>query len=290
MRILLTGASGLLGRHATLRLRSAGHHVTTVSRVNSLDSSTVLADLSEPTQVHAIPGDFDSVVHLAALLPSPTTRVTEEAWFSNNTQSTLNLLEFCRRRAIKRFVFGSTWSVYGNPRSDTALSEEAGAQPDDPYSLSKLSAELLIPPYCFCYGVDAVILRFSYLFGVGMRRDTVVEKFLSLAASGSDLPLLNGGVDRTDLLYVKDAAAAVQLAMTRGAGIFNIGSGTATTIEMLAIAAKEVTRSTSRLTYGPRGAESRRMFLSIEKARRELGWTPRYSLSSGLRDFLEERR
>ena len=166
----MTGASGLLGRHARNALTARGHEITAVSKSRKLTSETILADLSDPAELGKLPKRFDCVVHLAALLPAPARRVENEAWFRNNTQPTLNLLEFCASNEIPRFIYGSTWSVYGSILPGGPVSEGVIARPVDLYSLSKLSGEILTYPYRFRYALDVKILRFSYIYGLGMRR------------------------------------------------------------------------------------------------------------------------
>ena len=290
MRIMLTGASGLLGRHTAKLLRERGHSVITVARNRKLDGETILADLSSPAELERLPKEFDCLVHLAAVLPAPNKAIGNEAWFLTNTQATLNLLEFCSRNKVRNFVYGSTWSVYGMAPEGAPYTEDAEPRPTDLYSLSKLSGELLTSPYQFNYGLEIKILRFSYIYGPGMREDTVVEKFIDFAVQGRAIPLLNQGRDGTDLVYVEDAAKAIEAALSRGRGIYNVGSGEPVTIKRLAEAVIDLTRSSSRLEVGEQASEAKIRYVSIEKAMSELDWKPGNTLRSGLKMLIDQRR
>jgi UDP-glucose 4-epimerase len=285
MNVLVTGAAGFLGRHVvdTLRLE---HHVATTSRSRQYDSGTILLNLADAASLSKLPTGLDAVVHLAAHVPAKIAGTDRDAAFSENARATLNLLEFCARNKIKTFVLGSTWSVLGESPSELPQTEEAVPLPSSFYGLSKLAAERLTTPYNFVYGMRIPVLRFAYMYGAGMREDTVVQKFASLARSESPITLINDGRDQTDLVYAKDAAQAVANALGRGDGIYNIGSGKPATIRELAETTLRVLKSTSRLEVKAYSGTALKVGLSIEKASRELGWTPKYGLEAGLADFL----
>lgn len=290
MDILLTGASGLLGRYAAGHLRGAGHRVTCVSRTKRLDAGSLLMDIGDPEQVKGLPGDLDCIVHLAARLPAPRVVVEPEQWFHDNAQATVNLLEHCARHRIADFVYGSTWSVYGNSADRLPIDEETLPAPAEFYSLSKLAGEILAGPFGFHHGIRVRTLRFSYLFGDGMRADTAIETFVRLAREGRPIPLIGGGGELTDILYAKDAAAAIGAAVSGKAGTYNIGSGVPRSIRQIAEAVVALSGSASTLFHGAEATvSSRRRYLSIEKAGRMLNWQPVYTPEAGLRDFIGSR-
>ena len=108
-------------------------------------------------------------------------------WLLHNTGATLALLRFCVDRGVKRFVLGSTWSVYGDPTRRASVSERADPAPVDGYSLSKLAAETLSVPFAFVHGLSAAILRFGYIVGQGMLsrlHGALVTKGLASSVSG----------------------------------------------------------------------------------------------------------
>ena len=281
--ILVTGASGLLGSHVCRRLAAKGHEVLGLARTRAAPGRFAKVDLTSDDELGRITGRFDAVVHLAALLPAPSRSPTMQDWLLHNTGATLALLRFCVDRGVKRFVLGSTWSVYGDPTRRASVSERADPAPVDGYSLSKLAAETLSVPFAFVHGLSAAILRFGYIVGQGMREDTVVRTFLAGARSGRPLRLVNGGADATDFVAAADAAAAVEQALTNGEGIFNIGGGAPVLIRDLAQACGTATGNPVEVKIETVARPPRTMWLAIGKAERELGWRPAASLVDTLR-------
>ena len=288
MTILLTGASGLLGRAVLRELRGAGYTVVAVAGRRKVDDQTVLANLADPAALAALPTKAECIIHLAAFVPEHEREVNPELTFPANALATLNLLEFAARHEIRNFVYGSSCSVYGHWPSNSPLREEEEVHPTDFYAASKLDGEVLTLPYGFFYRLSVKILRFSYIYGMGMRRSTAVCTFVDLARQGRPLPLFNEGRDRMDPLYVKDAAAAVLAAVGAGEGVFNIGSGGTISVRELAETIIRVTGSPSTLEFRPSAGSPRTAFMQIEKARADLGWRPSYDLEAGIRDFLSE--
>lgn len=283
-KILVTGASGLLGSHVCDLLVGKGHEVLGLTRTRAAPGQFVRVDLTNYEELGKIQGRFDAVVHLAALLPEPSRSPTMHDWFEQNAGSTLGLLRFCVERGVKRFVLASTWSVYGDPTKRGSVSETTEPEPADGYSLSKLAAEMLCAPFAFVHGLGTTILRFGYIVGRGMREDTVVRTFLASVRDGRPLRLLNGGADATDLVAACDAASAVELALRRGEGIFNIGGGAPVLIRDLANACGAATGRKVELTFEPMLRAPRTMWMEIGKSAEQLGWRPTASLSETLRE------
>ncbi len=285
--ILLTGASGLLGRYVLSSLRDAGYPVRTVNRSRAVDARTTLADLADAEAVARLPTDMECIIHLAAFIPPVEQHADPDLVFRSNTQATLNLLEFAARHGVQNFIYGSSCAVYGDsPRGNPVCENEVKA-PSNPYGLSKLAGEILSFPYAFFHGMTIKILRFSYLYGIGMRRSTAICTFIDLARQNRDISLFNGGEDRLDLLYAKDAAVAVLNAIPADSGIYNVGSGTTASVRDIADTVLRLTTSSSRLVPVPHASARRSAYMSIDKAASGLGWRPRFSLQTGLQDFLQ---
>jgi UDP-glucose 4-epimerase len=266
-------------------LLARGDVVVAVARTRARDVQALQADLRDAGAVSSLAEGTDCVVHLAALLPAPGQTVRPQEWFEHNALATLNLLESCARHGVRSFVYGSTWSVYGDPSRQGRVGEEQAPAPDDLYSASKLAGELYCKPFEFAHGVVSSVLRFSYLYGAGMRADTVVMRFLDAAAKGETLTVLDGGRDATDLVHVSDAARAVVAACDRACGTCNIGAGRPTTVRELAEAAIAATRFRTGLADKPSGNAPRRMYLSTQRAKDRLAWGPQVDLVTGLRDL-----
>lgn len=286
MKILLTGASGLLGRETHRLLVEKGHFVIPISKTRGDGLKVLRLDLNDEAALLNIQGDFDCIIHLAALVPSLEMGAECDSAFSNNVLTTLNLLNFATQKKIKKFIYGSSCSVYGSLFREGPVDEDDAKNPENHYALSKLAAETLLSPYEFCHAIECTALRFSYLYGHGMRQDTAVMRFMDLARENKPIPLFNGGVDLLDLLYVKDAALAIVSALLNPGGIFNIGSGKTVSVLELAQMAIDLKKSASKIDLKPVTGPQRRSYMSIDKAGRKLFWSPSYSLYDGFRDFM----
>jgi nucleoside-diphosphate-sugar epimerase len=202
-----------------------------------------------------------------------------------NAEATLKLLEYAVKAGVRRFVYVSSAAVYGLRSTADAITEDVRPQPDNPYALSKLAGELMLEAYRFVHGIETVGLRFSYIYGEGMRASSVVRKFAALARSHAPIPLFNSGSDYFDLIHISDAVRAVESAMLNGTGIYNIGSGQPTSVLELATALIEVTKARSSIEKLPSTGKYHSKYLDISKAAAELGWIPRVSLQEGLQDI-----
>jgi UDP-glucose 4-epimerase len=172
--------------------------------------------------------------------------------------------------------------------------ETVGKEPDSPYAISKLAAEHYLSYYARIHGLDTVALRFANVYGP--RQDPhgeagVVSIFCRRILENQPLTVFGDGSQTRDYVYVRDVAAAVMRALdvelAAPTGIdrraFNIGTGVATSVLGLVGALRSATRSAADLQFAPkRPGEQQASFLSIERARRDLGWAPRVALEQGL--------
>lgn len=286
MKIILTGASGMLGRRVLTALKARGDEVIALGRTRASQSGLIEMDLRDWNAVTLLPTDTDCIVHLAALLPEPGVEHLPYEWYDHNTLPTLNLLKFCSQNSIPSFVYGSSWYVYGDPTSRSLVDEQAELIPNDLYSASKLAGEYICDSYEFYNKMKISKLRFSYIFGPDMRNNTVIMSFLKAAKMGEEITVINGGCDVTDLLYIDDAVQAVLAAINQPCGICNIGGGHPITINDLAhlivgIVGEEKLLKVEQQTENPRS-----LHLAINRARKLLSWNPTTSLEEGLTNIL----
>lgn len=284
MRILVTGAGGFLGRAVAQRLGTDGNHeVLALHRTSRGAANEIIADLNDPALPSRLPAQVDLIVHAGAHVPEKEATAGMDLVMATNAEATLKLLEYAVKAGAKRFIYASSAAVYGVPVAPGAVTESVEPRPDNFYALSKLAGELWLEPYRFVHGVETVGLRFSYIYGAGMRASSVVKKFAALAKSNSAIPLFNFGNDYFDLVHVDDAVRAVETALQRGSGIYNIGSGQPTSVLELTTALLEVTGSQSQVQKLPATGSYHSKYLDISKAAEGLGWQPRVSLPEGLR-------
>lgn len=247
-RVLVTGGSGALGRRVISLLIGAGWDVTALVHRNAVPVPAgpgtiriASGTVGDPTAILWVLPEVDAVCHLAAYLPSDyASPAYASACFEINALATLQLGGLCAEHG-KRFVFCSSGQAYVH--SSVAVTEDAPLYPAERatfYLASKLSGELFIEHLRRHHGLEAIIFRIGSCYGPGMPRNSVVAFFMAQALARKPLPVRDGGVPSSDFVYVDDVVQLITAALEAGAGgVYNLGSGTATSVLQLAHAVKE---------------------------------------------------
>jgi UDP-glucose 4-epimerase len=229
---------------------------------------------------------FDVVNHHAAQMDVRRSVAMPQFDASINIMGLLNLLELCREHRVKKFIFSSSGgTVYGEC---TRPAREGDPEvPLSPYGVAKLASEKYINMYAHLYGMQYTIFRYANVYGP--RQDPhgeagVVAIFAKLLLDGKTPLIFGTGKQTRDFVYVGDVASANLLALKGGRNrIYNIGTGEETSVRELFAAMAKITHfSKPAITKPARLGELNRSFLSIAKARRELGWRPEMKIMSGL--------
>ncbi|MGY0232683.1 NAD-dependent epimerase/dehydratase family protein [Longispora urticae] len=303
MKVLVTGGLGYLGRAVTLDLIAAGHQVTVLSRGGTdatlpEGATLVHGDVRDRTRMIEIlaEGGFDGVCHLAALTHGRDSFAHPLTYFDVNAAGTLNLLlamEAAKPATPPSFVFTSTNIVYGSVHAG-ALSENLEPHPESPYAESKLAAERLVAAHAATGAITATSLRIFNLAGaVNGVPDTdhtrIIPNTLRAAAGELDRVTLNGdGSAVRDFVHVLDVATAVRLALGRSAPgrqtgqheapapheLYNIGSGTGSSMAEVVRVAREVTGVDFTVEQLPPRPEPPLLIADVRRAATGLGWIP----------------
>lgn len=286
MKILVTGASGFIGSHLIKRLEEKRYDIVCVSRKKRCPARTILADITKKSQMRKLPKDVDCIFHLAAYVPKREAKAESFRSDQANSLATLNLLEYAKSSKIKKFIYSSTKSVYGAPLY-LPVDERHPVNPDNFYAASKYGGELLCRAFAFNYNLNIVILRLAYVYGWGMRKSTVLHKFVTNALRGENLVLVNGGKDILDLVYIDDVVNALLLATKVRSGVYNIGGGKPVSVQKLAKTILKITGGKGELQTKGKVREKQGLYLSIEKTQKELDYFPQVSLEKGLRKYIK---
>lgn len=176
--ILVTGGRGFIGRALVKLIRRSGHSVVSLDRVPIADAAEagceeIHLDLTDVGRLRSVfeQQRIRKIVHLAAILPTAAQRNPVRAT-EVNIQGSLNLLELAREFKVRRFVFGSSLSVYGTYSVDQVVSEADRAAPEDLYGTAKLYVEQLGHAYRECHGLEFVSLRIGRVVGPGAQSVT----------------------------------------------------------------------------------------------------------------------
>lgn len=300
MKILVTGGAGFIGSHVVDALVAAGHDVSVVDDLSTgrRHNLNPRARFYQVDIRDAALGDIiaqekpDVVSHQAARANVRESMEKPILYADVNILGSLNLLESCRRHGVRKVIYASTGGAsYGEPQQ-LPVPEDHPINPLDPYGASKHHVEHYLYLYRANYGLDYTILRYPNVFGP--RQDPhgeagVVAIFTGLMLSGGE-PIINGtGEQERDFVDVSDVARANWLALSQGGGrVYNIGSGTGTSINRIYALLAELTSYDGPVVHGPsKQGEVYKIYLDASRARRELGWYPKMSLETGLARTVE---
>lgn len=282
MRVAVTGASGLVGRHLMAALGDRGRAVP----------RGALTSLSAPADPAEALGGADVVIHLAAQT------IVAEAWrdpvatYEANVALTWRLLDAARRAGVSRVVVASTGQVYA-PSAPVPTPEDAPIAPDGPYPASKAAADLLARS--FGAPPEVVVARLANVYGPGDRETTRLVPGTIAAVLEGRAPRIRGdGSAARDMLHVDDAVAAF-LALAEGGEhgeAYNVGTGRPASVREVVDAVIRAAGSDLVPTVegGAPPGEGGRRALDASKLRTATGWEPAIDLDEGIRRTLEAAR
>lgn len=234
----------------------------------------------------------DAVVHLAALPISTASNLYSEDAMGINLVGTVNVLESIREmESVKRFIYASSSMIYGNFEYSPA-DEKHPTNPLDVYGGTKLSGEILTKVFSKQYGIKYIIIRPSAVYGPTDVNRRVTQIFIENALRGKPLILHNGGEAKLDFTYVEDTAKGFVLALESERAeneTFNITRGEGRSLKELAEIIQRLVPGTNVESQPVPKDEKRpeRGALDITKARKLLGYTPKYSLEQGMEKYVE---
>ncbi len=301
MRYLITGAAGFLGSALANRLAAEGHVVLGVDDLSTGDERTlskeiqfIRGDVNDRPKLWSLLHDVDCVYHLAAKVSVPESVLYPREYNHVNVGGTVTLMEAMRDVGVRRVVFVSSGTVYGN-QPVQPVSESAVPNPRAPYAVSKLAAEYYVKSIGALWGIETVCLRVFNAYGPGQRippvHTPVIPSFLRQAWENGTIVIHGDGNQTRDYVYVDDVVAAMHAASTApeiNTLTINVGSGTETSVKDLARLAVEVTGGHPEIVYNPRNEGGlSRLCADLTLARETLGYEPKTQLIDGLKKTLE---
>ena len=290
--ICVTGGAGFIGANLVRLLLSEGYAVRVLDNfatgqrryLDGLDVDLIEADMMDEAVVATAVAGMDGVVHLAAQTSVPDSVADPFYDCQLNVLGTLNLLEACRRASIPRFVFASSNAPLG--RQLPPAHEEQAPLPISPYGASKLAGEGYCLAYHGTWGLGTIVLRFANLYGpFSGHTKGVVAEFLKNIAAGRPLEVHGDGQQTRDFIYVVDLCRAILLALESDVSgeLFQIATGTETSILQLTEQIAEVTQQAIKFTHGQRRlGDIGQNYSAVTKAAERLHWQPTTTLAEGL--------
>jgi UDP-glucose 4-epimerase len=304
MKALVTGGAGFIGSHLSERLLAQGARVTAVDCFTDYYPRSIkernvsgllgrpgyqlvegaLADLDLPSLV----SDSTHVFHLAAQAGVRKSWGREFRTYTTlNVDATQLLLEASVGRAVERFVYASSSSVYGDDVR-LPMHEEAVLRPVSPYGVSKLAAEHLCHLYWVNHRVPTVSLRYFTVYGPRQRPDMGFHRFFTAVLDGRPLVQYGDGLQTRDFTFVADVVTATAEAAVHGApgGVYNIGGGSRVSLrEVFALIGQVTGRPIAIDQQPPQKGDMRDTYADTSRARADLGFAPSVTLEQGLREM-----
>ena len=294
----MTGGAGFIGSHVVDLLLSNGFSVKVLDNLYSGSLENLSQAFSKPNfsfskgdvrdqdLLYKLAKGCNCIIHLAALVNVEEVNVNPVLAYDVNVLGTLNVLEACRKCDVDILVYSSSCAVYGEAVK-LPIDEDHPQRPKSIYGATKLASEALINSYAESYGVKAYILRFFNVYGPRMKTGQyagVIHIFIARALNNQPLIIYGDGEQTRDFIYIADVAESCLTALTSNKpGIYNIGTGEATTINQLAEVIKLLTNSKVAVVYeAQRTGDIKKSQAKVDKAHSVLGWKAKHSLKQGL--------
>lgn len=292
MRALVTGGSGFIGSHVVDKLMDKGVNVRIYDNIMPTfrkDVEFYHGSILDMTSLWFAMNGVDVVMHLAAV--ADVKDVYNDPYYSENinVRGTANVLEAARKANIKRIIYGSTTWVYSEAEVENVDESTPLHAPHHLYTATKLAGEYYCQSYSKLYGIEVTILRYGIPYGPRARDGAVIPIFVRKALNGEPLSITGDGSQFRKFIYVEDLAEGNVLALKNVAKnkIYNLDGKEKITVKQIAQTIQKILGNVN-IEYTPaRPGDFSGKEISIELAKRELGWEPRIGFEEGLRRYIK---
>jgi len=308
LKILVTGAAGFIGSHLSDKLLEEGHQVVGLDNFDpfynreikeeniksalSHDSfELVEGDIRNPEDLSKISEDhdFEVVVHLAAKAGVRPSIEDPVGYSEVNLIGTQNVLEMMKLREIKRLVFASSSSVYGNSTEVPYKETMNVNNPISPYAATKIAGEVLCHNYWHLYGISVTCLRFFTAYGPRQRPEMAIAKFIRKAYETEAITVYGDGSASRDFTFVEDIIQGVVFAIENDLKyeIINLGESDTINLNDLLTLIEELTEQKIQREYLPmQPGDVKTTYADIEKAKRLLNYKPATPVREGISKYI----
>jgi UDP-glucuronate 4-epimerase len=305
--ILVTGAAGFIGSHLAAKLLEMGEQVTGLDNFDDFYDPALkkknVAVLSGIKGFRFEAGDirdeaalkklfeanrFDCVVHLAAR-PGVQPSLRNPAVYADvNVKGTVNILQQMVETGVKKLVFASSSSVYGDSPVLPFHEEKSAPSPVSPYGATKLAGEILIQTYQKIYGFDAVMLRFFTVYGPRQRPDMAISKFFRQILAGEPIALYGDGSSKRDYTHIQDTLKGILSSLKKCCGIktYNLGRSETVSLKHLVELIERAAKKKAVIEYKPeRLGDPLITHADVTRAETELDYRPTIRIEDGIADY-----
>lgn len=303
MRSLITGCAGFIGSHLAEKLLQEGHVVTGIDCFtdyypravkennikNVLDHKNFTFIEDDIVNISEFP-EVDYVFHEAAQAGVRASwGKSFEIYTRYNILATQKLLEYYKDRDLRKFIYASSSSIYGNV-DELPIREDAPKKPFSPYGVTKLAAENLCNLYYMNYGTPTVSLRYFTVYGPRQRPDMAINKFVKAAFNGDMIEEYGDGRQTRDFTYVSDVVQANLLAAksTISGESFNIGGGSRiSVIELISLIKDAVGKDINVKHIEKQKGDVRDTYADVTKAKKMIGYAPSVGIEEGIKRYVD---
>lgn len=305
MRILITGGAGFIGSHTAQLLLERGDQVvildnfSTSSKDNFLTAfplhpspfTLIEGDTKDPEAVKKALDGVDAVIHMASLISVEESVKMPLKYMENNVISTTILLEAMKETGVKKVVFSSSATVYGEA-THFPITEDAPLSAANPYGASKIAVEAIMEAYSKTAGFDVLILRYFNPYGPGenhLPETHAVPNFIKAGIQRRAIPLYWQGEQIRDFIYIKDLAQAhIDVLPLKGYHVFNVGTNTGTKISDVVATLSDIFGYSLEIDdKGERPGDVMTTYASSQKLEKATGWKAKVSLAQGLKETVK---
>jgi len=309
MAILVTGGAGFLGSHLIEELLKAGRQVVCLDDFNdyyppeikrrNIEGARKAGDFAlHEGDICDLPlceevfqsNEIETVVHLAARAGVRPSLKDPLLYARVNCTGTMNMLELARKYGVKKFVFASSSSVYGNNKKVPFAEDDFVGKPISPYAATKRAGELFCHNYHHLYGMSIVCLRFFTAYGPRQRPDMAIHKFTRLISRGEPIQMYGDGTSRRDYTFCSDIIQGIMGAIEADVGfeIINLGESQVVELRRLISLIEQSVGKKAVIEQCPeQPGDVKQTFADITKARKLLGYDPKVPIEEGIPVFVE---
>ncbi len=311
MKILVTGAAGFIGSHLCEALIEE-HEVIGLDNfcdfydikikrknlhelVKSDNFQIVKVDIRNQSELEDIfsKQKFDLIIHLAAMAGVRPSISDPVLYTEVNINGTVNLLEQCKKHGIKKFIFASSSSVYGNNKKAPFEESDPVDHPISPYAATKKAGELICHTYHHLEHISMVCLRFFTVYGPRQRPDLAINKFTRKILADEVIPIFGNGSTKRDYTYIDDIIDGILKSIKYVSDglhyeIFNLGESKTISLSKMIETIENTLGKTAKMEVFPlQPGDVDCTFADISKAKKLLGYDPKTKFYIGIEKFIK---
>ena len=287
-KVIITGGCGFIGSNLAQYLLKKKYEVIIIDdmSVGSIKNIShirkkiklIKTNINKINKIKKIKGSIFALIHLAAKAEILISKEDENKYYDDNVNSVMQILNFSDRKKIKKIIFASSASVYGDTKN-LKIKEDFKLNPGHFYAFTKYIAEKMITSYCNINSTKYTIMRFFNIYGPGST--AVIGRFIAQKIQKKKLTIYGNGNQKRDFLYVKDLCEAIYLSLKKKISenkIYNLGSGNATSINEI----KNIISKKNFINLTKRNDDIEVSISNNKKIKRELNWKNKTNLKKGI--------